>query len=293
MGRFRHFQNQEIGRGGLGVVYECRRSADDWVCVKKVLWPDCFPDKMTEALRDAFPRFRREVNIVRSLFDKDCESDATVGHSSDSQPAVYTEWLSSTHVVPVVADNLQDVEERGIENVNPWYVMPKAKANLMAYCSGKVCNTTVRTLVIETLRGVSYAHEKGVLHRDLKPENVLVFDVGETVKAAISDFGCSRLSTRVSTPLTHSGDRLGTREFMSPEAIDFSKEASFQADVYSLGCLICMIATGKLPRDNPWSNISSSLKAFIERATAARIKERYVNVKEMISEFDNCDWPTR
>ena len=81
-------------------------------------------------------------------------------------------------------------------------------------------------------RALDAAHAGGLVHRDIKPANVLL--AGEHIY--LTDFGITRAVDSL-TDLTHTGDRVGTVEFMSPEHLR-GERTDARSDVYSLGCLL-------------------------------------------------------
>lgn len=98
-------------------------------------------------------------------------------------------------------------------------------------------------IMAETLRGLSFAHEHGIIHRDIKPENLLLAPDG-TVK--IADFGVACRSGERSAD----GSAAGTTIYMSPEQIR-GKELSPASDLFTVGVVFVELLTGKNPfRDN-------------------------------------------
>jgi serine/threonine protein kinase len=99
--------------------------------------------------------------------------------------------------------------------------------------------------------GLQHAHELGMLHRDIKPSNLLVTqgDGDGLPVIKILDLGLARFSSE--TPqdgeLTRSGQVLGTPDYMAPEQARDSKSADIRADIFSLGCTLFELLTGKLP----------------------------------------------
>ena len=90
------------------------------------------------------------------------------------------------------------------------------------------------------------AHERGFVHRDVKPANVLVADSGQVY---LSDFGLTKVLD-ASTGLTHTGQLLGTVDYVAPEQIE-GRPVDGRADVYSLGGLAYRAITGSVPFDRP------------------------------------------
>ncbi|MEQ1504321.1 MAG: serine/threonine-protein kinase, partial [Myxococcota bacterium] len=110
-----------------------------------------------------------------------------------------------------------------------------------------------RSLAIGITRGLRAAHASGLVHRDLKPGNVLLApnDRGAAVPVPkLSDFGLVKVlrddQRRLRTP-TRTGIAMGTPEFMAPEQIRDAAGVDARADLYSLGCVLYAMVTGRLP----------------------------------------------
>lgn len=106
----------------------------------------------------------------------------------------------------------------------------------------------------DVVLALHYAHQQGVLHRDVKPSNILVDHNGH---ACILDFGLAVQHNErgVETPLTRSGESLGTPAFMAPEqATGKSSDISPRTDVYGLGATLFVLMAGRQPfsGDDAW-----------------------------------------
>ena len=99
----------------------------------------------------------------------------------------------------------------------------------------------------EIAEALEYAHQRGIVHRDIKPENILL----SNGQAVISDFGVAYARHLASQgALTGIGETLGTPAYMSPEQIRGEK-VDGRSDVYSLGCMLYEMLTGRPPFDEP------------------------------------------
>lgn len=97
----------------------------------------------------------------------------------------------------------------------------------------------IYAIILQTLRGLDFAHSQGVIHRDLKPENILISRDG-WIK--ISDFGLAQFE---GTPqVTRAGAIVGTPAYLSPEAISGGAVTN-KSDLFSLGVTFYQVFTGK------------------------------------------------
>ena len=96
-------------------------------------------------------------------------------------------------------------------------------------------------IIVQSCRGLEYAHRNGVIHRDVKPGNLLVSD-SDVVKLA--DFGIARAVDQSS--ITQVGSVLGTAAYLAPEQAR-GEEAGPRADIYSLGVVTYQLLSGRLP----------------------------------------------
>ena len=95
---------------------------------------------------------------------------------------------------------------------------------------------------------LDYAHRHGVVHRDIKPENVMLHE-GEAV---VTDFGIAKAVTAAAAnTLTQTGATVGTPAYMSPEQAAGAAELDGRSDVYSLGCVVYEMLSGRTPFTGP------------------------------------------
>ncbi len=150
--------------------------------------------------------------------------------------------------------------------------------------------------------GLQHAHEQGVVHRDVKPSNLLLDERKGLVK--VSDFGLGRLCAarpERDDGLTRQGIVLGTADYVAPEQIAESQTVDGRADLYSLGCALYYLLTGRPPfpggsalqkllnhavsQPQPLQELRPGLPAavvsLVNRLLAKRPDERYQSPAEL------------
>jgi serine/threonine protein kinase len=203
---------EEIGRGGMGVVYLAIDSTLERPVAIKVLHPDL----RTRA--DARKRFLREVRAA-----------AQVKH-----------------------DNIVTIHSVGIHEDTPYAVMeyvPGSLADRLGSLEPMPLDTLV-DLGKQIACGLAAAHARGLVHRDIKPSNILLEPRPESLpaeagpRAKIADFG---IACRTDDPSPRRPRRpTGTPLYMSPESIA-GRPLDQRSDLYSFGVLLFVMATGRPP----------------------------------------------
>jgi len=146
-------------------------------------------------------------------------------------------------------------------------------------------------LFMHVCRAMAYAHDQSVIHRDLKPSNILINTNGDPV---VSDFGIAKVLDYAQTPLTQSGEILGTVAYLAPEQRFNSKEVRRRADVYALGAIFYEMVMGFPPLGKfpwPWEVTSSfpeSLHALLENCLAIQPESRFEHAGYLCEELEKC-----
>ncbi|MFI5688010.1 serine/threonine-protein kinase [Streptomyces sp. NPDC051636] len=115
-------------------------------------------------------------------------------------------------------------------------------ARLLA-ASGPLPAARVARIAAEAAAGLAAAHRQGIVHRDIKPANLLL-DADGTLK--IGDFGIARFFDDPGAALTATGQIVGTSLYLAPERA-LGRPAGPASDVYSLGCVLYQLLTGRPP----------------------------------------------
>jgi serine/threonine-protein kinase len=101
--------------------------------------------------------------------------------------------------------------------------------------------------------GVRHAHRLGLVHRDLKPANVLLATTSRGILPKVTDFGIAKVVEGETTGHTRAGVAMGTPQYMAPEQIRDAATVDKRADVFSLGCILYELVTGR--RAFPYDDI--------------------------------------
>jgi tetratricopeptide (TPR) repeat protein/tRNA A-37 threonylcarbamoyl transferase component Bud32 len=201
---------RELGRGGMGIVFE----AED---------PDLKRRVAIKVLKDeisdptAAERMRREAAIAAQL-------------RHPGIVAIHEVGTTKPRTGPPLPFFAMD------------YVEGKTLADLME--EKKTPRKELLRILEDVARAVAHAHGAGVVHRDLKPANVIVDKNG---RAVLSDFGIARATT-FQTRITQTSFVVGTPEYMAPEQIqDHADHIAPATDIHALGVMLYEILTGMLP----------------------------------------------
>ncbi|MGQ0712809.1 MAG: serine/threonine-protein kinase [Gemmatimonadaceae bacterium] len=216
----------ELGRGGMGIVYRAKDRRLKRTIAIKVLPPEL--------------SYRSEI---RTRFLREAETAAQLSHPN---------------IVPIYSVD----EAGGIV----YFVMACVDGVNLArklHDNGRLPVSDTRRILKEVGEALAYAHARGVIHRDIKPDNILL--EADTGRAMVTDFGIARAVQEGDARLTATGVAIGTPAFMSPEQAAGDKEIDGRSDLYSLGIVAYQMLTGELPF-SAGSTASMLMKHLTERA---------------------------
>ncbi len=213
---------RELGRGGMGIVYEAREPVlNRTVALKMILRGDL-------ATQEDFDRFRIEA-----------EAAAKLHHPSIIPLYEFDSWQGQ-----------------------PFFTMQFVDGTTLAHRleEGPLSRRDAVRMLIPICRAIALAHSHGIFHRDLKPSNILIdqtgqpflTDFGLAKRVPMMDRPSAGSSTRIGmkapASVTQSGAILGTPSYMAPEqAAGPRGKISAATDVYSLGAILYAMITGRPP----------------------------------------------
>lgn len=138
---------------------------------------------------------------------------------------------------------------------------------------GPMTALRVTNLAIQAADALQSAHNAGVIHRDLKPQNLMVVkDTSGSEQLKIMDFGIAKLIGVEDQRLTKTGEIIGSPRYMSPEQCGIGS-ATVCSDIYSLGCVMYFMLTGKAPFDAD-SMVEIALKHTTEPPDTSAIHDQ-------------------
>ncbi|MFC5909696.1 protein kinase domain-containing protein [Streptacidiphilus monticola] len=214
VGHGRYVLRDLLGQGGMATVH----LAEDTVLERPV------------AVKTMLGEMSREASF-RERFRREAQAVARLNHTNIV--AVYDSGEDDTDGVPVPFIVMEYVEGDSLSNV-----LRKDIAEQGAMPTAKALN-----IAADVLAALSASHEQGLVHRDIKPANVMMTKRG-VVK--VMDFGIARAMQSGVTSMTQTGMVVGTPQYLSPEQA-LGKSVDARADLYSVGCLLFELLTGRLP----------------------------------------------
>jgi predicted Ser/Thr protein kinase len=205
---------RELGRGGMGVVYEAEDSELDRRVALKMLLGSLNSDPREDALEEE--RFIREARLSANLPKHPHIIGVYEAGILDGRRFIAMEFI----------EGLQFSEWRR---------------------QGSITLRQQVSVLRDAAMAVEHAHKHGIIHRDLKPANILV---DSKSRPHVADFGLAKRTNQNATlSITASGMVMGTPAYMSPEQAAGGKVIDHRSDLWSLGVMLYEILTGRIPFD--------------------------------------------
>ncbi len=195
---------EKLGEGGMGVVYKAHDTKLDRDVALKFLPADLTKDP------EAKDRFIHEAKATSALQHTNICTVHDIDQTADEQLFIIMDFYEG--------ETLKKQIEKGPLKID-----------------------NALEIAIQVARGLSKAHEKGIVHRDIKPANILITTDSEV---KILDFGLAKL--RGLSKLTKTGSTVGTAPYMSPEQAK-GETVDHRTDIWSLGVVLYEMISGQLP----------------------------------------------
>lgn len=256
-----------LGRGGMGTVYRALHTSLQRMVALKILAPELMHDA------NAATRFRREMQAAGQL------DHVHIVRATDAGEIGGVYFLAMDFVEGKNLTKLIEAED----------TLPVPDA----------CE-----LIRQAALGLDHAHQRGMVHRDVKPSNLMLTTDGVL---KVLDFGLARLHDGVAATdvLTTTGTVMGTVAYMSPDQAVNPRDADQRADIYSLGCTLHFLLSGRPPytadsvvsqllkhRDDPIpslmdtrSEIPEALNDVFQKMVAKSPEDRFQSMSEVIAEL--------
>ncbi len=258
---------EKLGEGGMGAVYKVEHVRMGKLAALKLMRPDHAVDKALKG------RFLQEARIVARLSHPNTVQVFDSGELDDGGLFIAMEYVPGKDLA--------------------WHL----KAH------GPMSEGQAANIGVQLLASLQEAHEAGIVHRDLKPANVMLVRRRKSGddQVKLLDFGIAKLHEAEGRKST-TGDFIGTPAYMSPEQIR-GESLDARSDLYSLGCLLFELVTGRQPFDGPTpisiltqhyeapipritdvkadANVSPAFQAVLDRAMAKKAVDRWPDAEAM------------
>jgi serine/threonine-protein kinase len=251
---------EKLGQGGMGAVYRGSQHSVGRDCAIKVINPSLVSDA------EVIKRFLREAKLASRLSHPNAVAVLDFGQTEDGVFYLAMELVNGRTLDQVFKAERTFKPERVVR------------------IGAQVC---------DALEG---AHALQIVHRDLKPSNIMLLSRGRDL-IKVLDFGLAKslAPDQTSTTMTNAGALLGTPAFMPPE-LALGEPCDGRADLYSLGCVLYLLGSGRLPfisssaheliamhateKVPPMTGVPPALARVIERMLEKDPNARYQNAAD-------------
>jgi tetratricopeptide (TPR) repeat protein/tRNA A-37 threonylcarbamoyl transferase component Bud32 len=210
----KYYLVEEVGRGGMGVVWKAwQKDLKRYVAVKILigtLWTDV-----------EIKRFYREAQMAASLSHPNIASIYEVG-THDGKHFISMEFVEGDSLARIMTPSSRAGTQRAVKHLPPRRAIE---------------------ILREVALAVDYAHSKGIIHRDLKPHNI--WAPRGDARIYVMDFGLAK-PIRSGDSITVSDAIVGTPQYMSPEQAR-GETVDRRTDIWSLGAVLYHVLTGRPP----------------------------------------------
>ncbi len=253
---------EKLGEGGMGVVYK----AED-IKLKRHVALKFLPRDLTRD-EDAKKRFINEAQAASALDHQNIGTIYEIDETVDGQMFIAMAYYAG--------DTLKEKIRRGLLKLDE----------------------TI-DISIQVIKGLSIAHENGIIHRDIKPANIIITERGEV---KLVDFGLAKLIGQ--SRITKTGMTIGTVTYMSPEQA-YGAKVDNRTDIWSFGVVLYEMLTGRPPfrgdyeqaviysivneEPEPLSKHISSSPPHLEEVVSKTLEKepanRFQNADEILASF--------
>ena len=301
---------REIGRGGMGVVYEAEQlSLGRQVALKVLPFASLLEKHQLERFKNevraaAMLKHPHIVSVYQTGYDRGVhyyameliEGQTLADHIQSFRHTMSSEPPSNA------PDSLADDRQTGARET-----VPIGALSTQTPTERKKFFRNIARLGIQAARAFHYANQQGVIHRDIKPSNLLLDAGGELY---ITDFGLAR--THATGNLTLTGDLIGTLRYMSPEQLNDASVVDHRTDIYSLGITLYELLALRpaFPQQNRADltrsiidsepralrsidrNVPKDLETIVVKSIAKEADQRYASMQQLaedLERFLNCE----
>ncbi len=256
----------KLGAGAMATVFKARQLSLDRVVAIKVL-----PKKLSED-PEFVERFKKEGRAAAKLNHNNIVQAIEIGNAGGYHYFVM-EYIDGKTVYDDLAAGRLYSEKEALK------------------------------IIIQVARALEHASARGFVHRDVKPKNIML--TRDNV-AKLADMGLARETSDMKAARAEAGRAYGTPYYISPEQIRGEERIDFRADMYSLGCTLYHMVTGKVPfegstpsavmnkhlkepvvpPDHIVPTLSAGVGEVIERMMAKKREDRYPSWSDLLADLE-------